>query len=1165
MKKYARHAVKSAWPLPKIWLIMRLTVAFMIIACLQVSAKGTAQTVTLSQHDVSLEKLFREIRKQTGYQFFYKDELLSGARKVPELNVKNASIDEVLRLSFKDQPLTFEIVEKTIIVKKKEKDDPVFQAPPPPAEVHGKVVNEKGEPVAGAAVQEKNAPGGTATKEDGSFVLKVSGGNAVLVVSYVGYTTREVPVNGKADISITLQSANNSLTDIVVVGYGTQKKVNLTGSVATVGGDKLENRPLVNLADGLVGLVPNLNVNLGSGQPGTAASFNIRGYTSVSGSTSPLILVDGVQRDPNLIDPNNVESVTVLKDAASAAIYGGRAAYGVILITTRSGRRGGKPQISYSGSYTTSRPTVLPDYVNSDGYIKLFNSAQRTGSLSGGYTSSDPLTAQDSILAAAYRANPAQNPDAYPDPGNPKKYRYVGNTDWIKVLYPGWAPQQEHFLSLSSGEGKTTYAASMGYFRQEGLEKVANQVYERYTPSLKINSEINDWLSIGLDMSMTHTNNNGGAATRVNQGGPASGSWIPGDLRPLQPVYNPDGHFSGQGNYTNPVAVLTLSGRDINVINDFWSTGRVTLKPVRHLTINGDFTWNGFSRNDKANLVPFNEYGVDGVFLDIFPWTNPSQVSTVKANNNYTALNAYATYENTFHAKHYLKILAGYNQEYQHYQIDSALARNLVDPNLPAIGVNNDSKPHVGGAETQYALIGSFFRVNYIYDKRYLLEVNGRYDGTSRFQPANRYTFSPSVSAGWNIAEEHFLEGVHHIFSQLKLRASYGELPNQLAPANTISSTAQYPYIATMPTNTVGYLFNNQPGVYVGTPLLISPNFTWEKVQTRNIGLDYALMKDRLSGSFDYFITYTKNMLTTGQQLPAVLGTTAPPSNSADLRTNGWEFSVTWKDKALNNQLFYSITLGLSDAHSTITRYSGNPTNSLSDYYPGMKINNIWGYESAGFYQTDAAAAAVNNSALAGYTWLAGDTRYADLNHDGKIDYGANTLTDHGDKKIIGNSTPRYKFGLNLNASYKGFDFAAFIQGVLKADYAPGGAVFFAFPYDEYGIPYKYAMNYWTPENTNAYYARPRFNGSGNTQVQTKYLQNAAFARVKQLTLGYTLPKKLTDQWKIQRVRAYITGANLLTITSLFKGIDPEIVNYQGSFQTYPINKSVSFGLQVSL
>jgi len=413
-------------------------------------------------------------------------------------------------------------------------------------------------------------------------------------------------------------------------------------------------------------------------------------------------------------------------------------------------------------------------------------------------------------------------------------------------------------------------------------------------------------------------------------------------------------------------------------------------------------------------------------------------------------------------------------------------------------------------------------------------------------------------------------------FSELKLRASYGQLPNQLTPPGAISSSAQYPYIATMPTGTVGYLFNNQPGVTVSAPGLVSSTFTWEKVQTKNIGIDYALLKERLSGSFDYFITDTKDMVVYSQQLPAVLGTSAPPSNAANLRTKGWELSINWKDHILDNKLFYSVTLGLSDNSSTITKYSGNPTYNLSDYYPGEKLGNIWGFVTDGFYKTNAEAATVNNSALAGYTWLAGDIKYADLNKDGKIDYGTNTLTNPGDQKVIGNNTPRYKFGFNLNLAYKGFDFATFIQGVLKQDFEPSinDYVFYAFATNEWNLPYGYATNYWTPQNTNAYFARPRFDGIGNEQSQTKFLQNAAYARVKQLTLGYSLPQQWLNIRKIQKVRVYVTGANLFTITSLFKGYDPELLTYNTpnvlnaspySYRTYPINKSVSFGLQVTL
>ena len=1144
---------------------MKLTVIFLFSAFVQISAKGVAQKISISERNASLEKILNQIERQTDYTFVYTNDFLQQA-KPATVHISNATIDQTLEACFKGQPFTYTIINKLVIIKERV-ETPGPPLPPPPIDITGKVTDKNGDPIVGASIIIKGTGQGTMTNAKGEFTLHAVEKDAILVISYTGYKPLEIPVKGRTSIGLQMEMALQGLNEVVVVGYGTQKVVNLTGAVATVGSDKLEGRPLVNLGDGLEGLIPNLNVTIPSGQPGTGATYNIRGITTLTASsntassTAPLILIDGVARDPNLIDPNDVESVTVLKDAASSAIYGGRAANGVILITTKGGRKG-PVRLTYSGSYTTSRPTNLPHYVNSEGYINLFNSAQRTGSATGGYTSSDPLTAEDSSLAAAYRQDPAHNPDAYQDPGNPNKYRYVANTDWLKVLYPGWAPQQQHNLSMSGGDDKTTYVASMGLFRQDGLEKVAHQVYDRYTPTMKVNTNVTKWLSFGLSTSLTHTDNNQGAATRISQGGPGNGSWIPGDLRPLQPVYNPDGHYSGEGSYTNPVAVLNLSGRDITTENDFWSTGRVIIKPVDHLTLNADFTWNSFTLFEKANLIPFNEYGYNGAFLDVFPWTNPSQVSENRQNNNYDALNAYATYENTFHEKHYFKALVGYNQEYQHYQLGNSLARNLIDPNLPAIGANNDPKPTVGGTETESALVGTFFRLNYIYNKKYLLEVNGRYDGTSRFQADHRYAYSPSVSAGWNIAEESFMKPLEKTIEELKVRASYGVLPNQLTPPGLISSAAQYPYIPTQLTGTVPYLFNGQPGVTISTPALVSPTYTWEKVQTKNFGLDYAFLDEKLTGSLDYFVTDKKNILVASQELPAVLGTTAPPTNSASIRTKGWEVSINWKDHILDKKLFYSITLGLSDNTSEVTKYSGNPTQSINDYIPGQKIGDIYGYVTEGFYKTDAEAAAVDNSALAGYTWLAGDIKYADLNHDGKINYGNNTLSNLGDQKKLGNSTPRYKFGFNLNLGYKGFDFASFIQGDLKQDFAPGGGVFYAFPYDEYGIPYAYGTNYWTPTNTNAYFARPRFAGGGNEQTQTKYLQNAAYARIKQLTLGYNISKQWTSKLKIQRIRLYVTGENLFTITSLFKGYDPELIS---SFQTYPINKSVSFGVQATL
>ncbi|WP_431217728.1 SusC/RagA family TonB-linked outer membrane protein [Puia sp. P3] len=384
----------------------------------------------------------------------------------------------------------------------------------------------------------KGSRTGTSTDASGSFTLEVPD-NTTLVISYLGYEDKEVSATGTTSLNIQLRLANNSLNEAVVVGYGTQKKINLTGAIATVNADKLEGRPMVNLADGLEGLIPNLNVNLNTGQPGTKASFNIRGLTTItmgsSAATTPLILVDGVSRDPNLIDPNDVESVTVLKDAASSAIYGSRAANGVILITTKAGKKG-PVHVSYSGSYTTSRPTQLVHQVNSGDYIKMFNEANRTGLASGAYTTT-PFSSTDSTMAAAYRADPKNNPDAYPDPANPKRYRYVGNTDWIHVLYPGWAPQTQHNISISGGQDNTTFIAGMGYYRQEGLEKTANQVFQRYTPSLKVNSDVTKWMTLNLNLSLTHVDNNQPATSRIGQWRPRQRRLArirpsPGDARP---------------------------------------------------------------------------------------------------------------------------------------------------------------------------------------------------------------------------------------------------------------------------------------------------------------------------------------------------------------------------------------------------------------------------------------------------------------------------------------------------------------------------------------------------------------------------------------------------------------------------------------------------------
>ena len=1131
---------------------MKLSSLLILIAVTQLRAETLAQKITIYGKNVSLLEAIQMVKQQTDYQFFYRDELLSDAKVIREINIKNAPLKDFLDICFKGQPLTYEIVEKAITIKR-------LGAFRERMEIRGRVTDSTGNALPGVSIHVKGSSRGVITNAQGTYSINASPGE-VLIFSYIGYDQQEVTIQQDGTINVVLTISTGTLREVVVnVGYGSTRKIHLTGAVASVGAEKLASRPLVNLADGLQGLVPGLNVSMGNGQPGTSASFNIRGLPTINGAGqgSPLILVDGVERDPNLINPSDVENVTVLKDAASATIYGGRAAYGVILITTKKGKSG-EPSLNYSGSYSISKPANLPKYVDSKGFLTLFNQAQYTGSITGGYTSTSPFTAKDSTMIMAYYNDPANNPDMYVDPGNPNLYRYVGNNNWVKTLYPGWAPMQQHNLSLAGGTEKLTYMASMGYYAQNGLQKSANQVYRRYTPNLKLTSKVTDWLSLDLNMSMTRTTNNKPALTLINQGG----SWIPGDLRPVMPVKHADGNFSGQGSFTNPVAINTLGGRDVDNVNDYWATARAILQPVKHLTIVTDYTWNSNTDYDKANLVPFNEYGVNGVFLDVFPWTKTPRVIETRWNNTYYAFNSYATYENTFAKAHAVKAMVGYNQEYRHYINIQPTAINIIVPSIPAIGLNNDPKPSINSLEAEYALIGTFFRVNYAYKDKYLLEVNGRYDGTSRFQQGHRYVFSPSVSAGWDISREGFMQDVK-LINQLKLRASYGNLPNQRAADNTISISNFYPTLSTMGNSVTGYLFNNQPGIVVTPAGLVRSDLTWEKIATSNFGLDYSLLKEKLSGSFDYFVTNTSGLITAGQQLPAVLGTGAPRQNTASLRTNGWEFNITWQDKIINDKLHYAVSINLSDAVTTVTKYNQNPTQSINDLNPGRKMGEIWGYTTDGFYQTDAEAKAVDNSRLAGYNWLAGDIKYKDLNGDKKINDGKRTLADHGDLSVIGNSQPRYRFGININLEYKGFDFTTFVQGLLKQNFSPTGTnVFNAFAGGEWSIPYAYAMDYWTPDHTDAYFPRVRFNGSGNQQTQTKYLQNVAYARFKQITLGYTFANALFGNSKIKNVRVYVTGENLFKITSLFGGFDPDLIS---GYTTYPLNKTLSAGIQVGL
>ena len=1020
---------------------------------------------------------------------------------------------------------------------------------------NGVVTDTTGETVIGASVVVKGTTNGTITGLDGDFSLSGVTKGSILVVSFVGYQNTEVKWNGQP-LTIVLKEDTKVLDEVVVVGYGTQKKANLSGAVAAVDGKVLQDRPITNIGQGLQGVVPNLNITMNNGgAPGATSSFNIRGNTSLNGG-SPLVLVDNVQMDANLVNPDDIESISVLKDAASASIYGARAAYGVILITTKKGKKSDKPTVSLSATGYWQSPALTFHNVNSMQYLTMMDEAYQNDGGSGHYFKSQVYQYAEDYFNGKY-----DSPVFFDTAYDTYKYGYCGNTDWWDELYKT-SFSQIYTANISGGNDRTTYYASVSMNDQGGILKAGDDKYNKYNANVNISSNITKWLNVSAKIAHTYTYelHPTGGTTAMNStaysGLSSYSGMMKGDLSPLMPVKHPDGHYAGQGSYTNPVAIMEQGGNAQYKQNDLWMTGAVKITPIKGLVINADYTWNFYGKSSNQHVQNFYDYTAVPGTENYYPWTNPSSVTVTNNDDYYNAFNAFAEYTFSLKEKHNFKVMVGYNQENKHKKYHYAGRKNLIDSSNPSLNLAYGDMA-MNGSETHWSVNGFFARINYDYKGKYLLELNGRYDGSSKFPHGDRYAFFPSASVAWRVSEEKFWEPIRGWFDNFKLRASYGSLGNQ---ALDESRYGNFPYLATYGINTkYGALLNGTRPVAVSVPGLVSASFTWETVNQIDFGFDASFFGGRLNTSFDWYRRNTKDMLTAGQALPAVLGTSVPQENAADMKTVGWEVSLEWNDR-LSNGFGYHIKGVLSDYQASITKFS-NPTKLLGTHYVGEKLNEIWGYVSNGLFQSDEDAKAADQSYLSGGSWGAGDVKYEDLNNDGKIDIGKNTLDDSGDRKIIGNSTPRYSYGITAGFDYKGFDFEMFWQGIGKRDYWLGGSQFWGFT-DEWCTPLTSSLDYWTEDNRDAYFPRLHHYGvnGGNHQVSTRYLQNAAYLRLKNVVLGYTIPRSITEKVKISRLRVFVQGENLLTFTPLIDSYDPETLNNM----TYPINKKISVGLNLT-
>lgn len=1046
----------------------------------------------------------------------------------------------------------------------------------------GVVKDAAGETIIGASVVIKNADGtlstvGSATNLDGEFTIAGVPMGATIVISSVGYQTQEMTWNG-SPLLVVLKEDTKQLEEVVVVGYGTQKKVNLTGAVAAVNGEVLESRPMSDIGQGLQGVIPNLNVTV-SGAPGGGSSFNVRGTTSINGG-SPLVLVDNVQMDPNLVNPEDVESISVLKDAASAAIYGARAAYGVILITTKNGKKNTKPRISFNASGYWVSPAIKMHNVGTVDYLTMRDIAFQNAGGSGSMASPSLWK-----YAKAYADGSYKHTEFFDETLDKSKWQYCGSTDWFDALYTTNFSQQYN-ISLNGGDDRTTYYASLGYSDEQGILKMMDDTYKKFNANLNVSSQINKWLKASAKIMHTYSREEHPTGS-PNSGITNYGGMLKNDLSPLMPImhshtgrlvedegapaindeangiFTSGGfryveentkYYAGQGSYTNPYSVAQIGGTTEWKTNDLWMSGALQITPLEGLIVNADYTFNFY--NSGTEGVGKNYYEMRAVTgtETYYPWTNPSYVKFTNQEDYYNALNLFAEYSKSFNDVHNIKLTAGYNQEYKHTKYFASQRNELISTSVPDLDMATGDKSLTSN-ESHWGINGFFFRANYNFKERYLLEVNGRYDGSSKFPKGDRYAFFPSVSGAWRISQEPFWESLSKVWDNMKIRASYGSLGNQALSDN-------FSYLQSYGTGTSSWLIGGEkPQVVNPYTTLVASNYTWETVKQFDLGFDAGFLRNRLALSFDWYRRKTEDMLTPADELPSTIGASIGMMNNGSLRTTGWEILLSWNDK-LKNGLSYWVKFALSDYQSKITAYNGNKAGKFANYYVGKKIGEIWGLRSAGLFQTEEEVATwFDQTGLqnpnGGYK--PGDVKYKDMNGDGKLAWCSETLDDPGDKTVIGNNTPRYNFGLTLGGEFKGFDLQVFFQGVLKRDYMLSGAQFWGFT-SRWDVPYKHALDYWTPENRNAYFPAPNWDKWVNRETSDRYLQNAAYARLKNVTLGYTLPKRILDKVGISKLRVYVTGENLFTITDLCESFDPETL---GNL-TYPITKKVSIGLNLT-
>ena len=1084
--------------------------------------------------------------------------------------------------------------------------------------ISGTVKDSAGEPILGATViQADNQSNGMTTDVNGNFTLTVPEGASV-AVSYIGYVAQTVKAYD--GMIVTLADDSQTIDDVVVVGFGTQKKANLTGAVTSVDVAKtFESKPIVDVTKGLQGTVPGLTITFSTADLGESASVKVRGTTSVYGNNKPLILLDGVEiSDLSFVNPDNIANISVLKDAASASIYGTRGAYGVVLITSKDGSEvKDRAKVTYSANFAWNDPIDLPKYATGYDVIPAMEFTMLANkNTNGDYDSEafgmyysklmDPIKNWLDNYLDDYNAGKLDQTYVY---GRDYEYSASGVAHFYRVVDPNKeilknsSFQHSHNLTVAGSAGKTSYNVSMNYYKQDGLLKYADeQSMQRITANVSTSSQVKKWLRVGTKMMYTekvfkYPNSNQGSGSNLFTYTMRFPTFFPfgisdGGIDPNTGESINATAASGKGLYFRHgngfvVGYPTQKGQD-----DFMRVGaNVDINIVKGLTFHADYTRSILNYISNGVSTPVYVANWWSGYSPKYALTSTNSVSKTIVKNRANAFNAYFDYVVDLAKDHNLAVKVGFNSDDYFTQTIGASAKNMINDNYPVLSLTEEAngKATVSESKSKRAAAGFFGRINYNWKDKLLVELNGRFDGSSKFAAGQKWGFFPSGSIGYRLSEENFMKN-QNVISNLKVRASYGMIGNE-----DVSAGSYYPFMTTISRSSVSWIgpeSANGSLSYFGMPGVSNPALTWESIETIDVGLDLGFLNNELNVVFDWYQRQTTGMLVKADQVAYEIGLSSMPNvNGGNMRTRGWEVQVDY-NHAFNKDFRIYATATLADSKAKITKWGTN-TGAITGYYEGKEWGEIWGLKTADAYFTadevangvviyDGSRVGINEvyqKALykSSFRYGEGDVKFEDLNQDGKVDSGKGTIDDHGDLIRIGNTTPRYEYSLRAGLQWKGLDFEFLFQGVGKREMWSQSSRVLPLTQGRSTNIFTDQLDYYTPENPDAKFPRPYIghtgsinglsNGANNYYSQTKYLCDMSYLRLKNVTLGYTLPKDWTMKATIEKARVYFSVQNLLTFDKLNGAIDPEY-NVSGTADTggrgNPFCRTWSCGVQIS-